>query len=76
MFCSFSSGFRIRNYRWSSDRGNTYSPHTGFFIAPVRGAYHLEFYIWTSGHPSHPSDERLQDLAIHEHFDEALAQRG
>lgn len=28
---------------------------TGFFIAPVRGAYHFEFYIGAHGHASHPS---------------------
>lgn len=27
---------------------------TGLFIAPVRGAYHFEFYIAAHGHPSHP----------------------
>ena len=28
---------------------------TGFFIAPVRGAYHFEFHIHGGGHASHAS---------------------
>ncbi|KAK1886765.1 Collagen alpha-1(VIII) chain [Dissostichus eleginoides] len=27
----------------------------GFFIAPVRGAYHFEFYVYGPGDPSYPS---------------------
>ena len=28
---------------------------TGFFIAPVKGAYHFELYIGAHGHPSYQS---------------------
>ncbi|KAL3067688.1 hypothetical protein OYC64_022128 [Pagothenia borchgrevinki] len=42
-----------------SNIGNAYNPNTGFFIAPVRGAYHFEFYVYGHGDPSHASAARL-----------------
>ncbi|XP_041802743.1 complement C1q-like protein 2 [Chelmon rostratus] len=48
-----------------SNIGNAYSPNTGFFIAPVRGAYHFEFYIGAHGHASHPSGAVLVKNGAH-----------
>ncbi|XP_033970324.1 uncharacterized protein LOC117469942 [Trematomus bernacchii] len=42
-----------------SNIGNAYNPNTGFFISPVRGAYHFEFYVHGPGDPSHPSAAML-----------------
>uniref|UniRef100_A0A3Q2DNV8 C1q domain-containing protein n=1 Tax=Cyprinodon variegatus TaxID=28743 RepID=A0A3Q2DNV8_CYPVA len=35
--------------------GNAYNPNTGFFIAPLRGAYHFAFKVGANGHSSNAS---------------------
>uniref|UniRef100_A0AAV2LVW8 C1q domain-containing protein n=1 Tax=Knipowitschia caucasica TaxID=637954 RepID=A0AAV2LVW8_KNICA len=47
-----------------SNIGNAYNPNTGFFIAPVRGAYHFEFYIGAHG-SSHASAAGLTKNGQH-----------
>ncbi|XP_068161521.1 complement C1q-like protein 2 [Antennarius striatus] len=39
--------------------GNAYNPNIGFFIAPVRGAYHFELYIGGTGGGSIPAGAAL-----------------
>uniref|UniRef100_A0A8C6SVK2 Cerebellin 10 n=1 Tax=Neogobius melanostomus TaxID=47308 RepID=A0A8C6SVK2_9GOBI len=47
-----------------SNIGNAYNPHTGIFTAPVRGAYHFEFYVFGSG-GSHDSVVGLEKNGEH-----------
>ncbi|XP_013873350.1 complement C1q-like protein 4 [Austrofundulus limnaeus] len=39
--------------------GNAYNANTGFFTAPLKGAYHFEVYIFGHGRPSNPSGAAL-----------------
>ncbi|XP_029994805.1 uncharacterized protein LOC115422565 [Sphaeramia orbicularis] len=48
-----------------TNTGNAYNPNTGFFTAPVKGAYHFEFYIGAHGHTSHPSGAGLAKNGQH-----------
>uniref|UniRef100_A0A096M2M6 Cerebellin 10 n=1 Tax=Poecilia formosa TaxID=48698 RepID=A0A096M2M6_POEFO len=48
-----------------SNIGNAYNPNTGFFTAPVRGAYHFEFYIYGPGHASHATCAVLTKNGAH-----------
>uniref|UniRef100_A0A672YGY0 C1q domain-containing protein n=1 Tax=Sphaeramia orbicularis TaxID=375764 RepID=A0A672YGY0_9TELE len=58
-FGPFSALYTLAFRHVITNIGNAYNPNTGVFTAPVKGAYHFEFYIYGHGHASHGSGAML-----------------